>query len=369
MHIVIAGAGIIGLTAAFELQRRGAAVTICDPEPASGASRAAAGMLAPAAEIVWGQDPLHGLMAQSAQLYPGLIERIEQATGQRPAYRQNPTMVVAAEAADYQTLIELDTVRRDLGLPTEVLLGSQARRREPALAANIAGALVFADDHQIDPRSLTSILLGHFEEQLVREPVSALLPGNAPGVITAGGRRIQADQVLLTTGLGSVDGAPRLPLRPVYGDILRLEIPAHARPLVQHTVRGLVHRRHVYLVPRADGSIVLGASSREDGREKVSVEALHTLLDDARRLVPGIMDASLDEVIARARPGTPDDRPIIDRIDAQLVVSNGFFRHGVLLAPLGARLAADLLLGATPDPAAGPLLGLDRFAALPTPKA
>ena len=363
MHVVLVGAGIIGLITAFELHSRGVEVTICDPDPASGASHAAAGMLAPASEIVWGQDPLHALMADSAALYPQLVGRIEQVTGKRPAYRQNPTMVIAAEQADRQALQELQQVRQELGLPSEVLLGSQARRREPALASNIAGALVFAADHQIDPRSLTAILVEYFDSRLVRELVTEVLPaGNGrPAVRTASGRVIDADQVLLSTGLQQIPGTPALPLRAVYGDILRLDIPGHLQPLITHTVRGLVHRRPVYLVPREDGSIVLGASSREDGNEMVSVEALYTLLDDARRLVPGIMDASLREVIARARPGTPDDAPIIDRIDPALVVANGFFRHGVLLAPLGARLAADLLLDEPPDERTA-ALGLRRFA-------
>ncbi|WP_396276941.1 glycine oxidase ThiO [Glutamicibacter creatinolyticus] len=363
MHVVIVGAGIAGLCTAFELRSRGVRVTLCDPDPAGGASHAAAGMLAPAAEIVWGQDRLHQMMADSAQLYPELVARVQQATGATVAYRQNPTMVVAAEAADRQALAELEEVRHRLGLPTQMLLGSQARRREPALAGNIAGALVFPEDHQVDPRSLTGILIEHFGQDLIREQVSEVEHcGATARVHTQTGRVLEADQVLLATGLGQVPGTPRLPLRAVHGDILRLHLPAHLRPLLTHTVRGVVHRRNVYLVPRSDGSIVLGASSREDGNDLVSVEALYTLLDDARRLVPGIMDASLREVIARPRPGTPDDRPIIDRVDAHTVVSNGFFRHGVLLAPLGARIASDLLLGADPGTHRG-LLGLHRFPA------
>ena len=363
MHVVIVGAGIIGLLTAFELESRGVEVTLCDPAPADGASHAAAGMLAPASEIVWGQDPLHHLMSDAARLYPALVDRVEQATARRPEYLQNPTMLVAAEAGDRQALQELQRVRTGLGLASESLLGSQARRREPALASNIAGALVFSGDHQIDPRSLTAILIEHFADRLVREAVAEVLPAGAGrrAVRTASGRLIPADQVLLATGLGRIPGTPPLPLRAVHGDILRLEVPAHLRPLLTHTVRGVVHRRPVYLVPRGDGSIVLGASSREDGNPLVSVEAMYTLLDDARRLVPGIIQASLREVTARARPGTPDDMPIIDRVDPTLVVSNGYFRHGILLAPLGAQLAADLLLDQAPD-ARLASLHLNRFA-------
>lgn len=362
MHIVIVGAGIIGLVTAFELHAQGIQITLCDPNPAEGASHAAAGMLAPASEIVWGQDGLHELMAESARCYPDLIARIERATGHRPAYRENPTMVVAAENSDRQALEELQQIRQRLKLPAESLLGSQARDREPALAGNISGALVFPQDHQVDPRSLCSILIQYFRDQLVRERVVEYLPAHdgTAAVRTESGQVIRADQVLLCTGVEQLKGTPRLPLRPVYGDILRLDVPTHLQPLLTHTVRGVVHRRGVYLVPRADGSIVLGASVREDGNQQVSIEALYTLLDDARRLVPGIMATSLREVIARARPATPDDAPIIDRVDPRLVVSNGYFRHGILLAALGAKLGAQLVLSQPPDPRL-PDLSLNRF--------
>ena len=350
MHTVIVGAGIIGLATAFELRARGGEVTIVDPDPGLGASHAAAGMLAPTAETTWGQDQLHQLMSCSAKAYPEFVDRIFQATGQRAAYVENSTLVVAAELADMDALLELKRLQDSLGFSAERLMPSAARKLEPALAANIAGAIYCAEDQQVDPRSLLNILISYFEASIVHETVVELLShgSKTSGVITASGLRIPADQVLLSSGLGQIPGVPNLALRPVYGDILRLQ-GSQRFPLIKRTVRGIVHREPVYLVPRADGSLVLGASSREDGQEQVNVGQLHALLDNARRLVPGIVDTTLNEAIVRARPTTPDDRPLIGRLDAGLVLSTGYSRHGVLLAPLGAQLGARLLLDEPQD--------------------
>lgn len=363
MHVAIVGAGIIGLATAFELHTRGCEVTLIDPTPAQGASHAAAGMLAPAAETTWGQGILHELLGASNAAYPQFVERIFQATGLRPDYIQNSTLVVAAEPADKDALHDLVQLQTTLGFSAQTLLPSAARRMEPALATNIAGAVLCAEDHQIDPRSVTSILAQYFASSIVAEAVSELIrrDGATVGVKTASGRIIAADQVLLASGLGQVQGAPQLPLRPVYGDILRMQGPTRF-PLISHTIRGIVHREPVYLVPRKDGSIVLGASSREDEDPTVNIGQLHKLLDNARRLVPGIVDCSLNEVIARARPGSPDDRPLIGRLDPGLVLSTGYSRHGVLLTPFGSALGADLLQGIEPGQEFSRAVAPDRFA-------
>ncbi|GAA1413437.1 glycine oxidase ThiO [Glutamicibacter uratoxydans] len=363
MHVVIIGAGIIGLATAFELQSRGCEVTLIDPTSGQGASRAAAGMLAPAGETTWGQGILHELLGASNELYPDFVRRIEDVTGRRPDYLQNSTLVIAAEPADRDALHDLVELQNSLGFSAETLLPSAARRLEPALASNIAGAVLCKDDHQIDPRSVTGILGELFADRIIAEAATELISVNGAtrAVRTSSGRIVEGDQIVLAAGLGQVPGAPKLPLRPVYGDILRMQGPARY-PLLSRTIRGIVHREAVYLVPRKDGSIVLGASSREDGNSQVNIGHLHKLLDNARRLVPGIVDCSLNEVIARARPGTPDDRPLIGRVDESLVISTGYSRHGVLLSPLGSALTADLVLGAAANQDHAAAVDPNRFA-------
>ncbi|WP_313812690.1 glycine oxidase ThiO [Glutamicibacter sp.] len=364
MHVVIVGAGIIGLATAFELDTRGCEVTLIDPGSGHGASRAAAGMLAPAAETTWGQGALHELLGTSNERYPQFVQRIEEHTGRRPDYIRNSTLVVAAEPADREALHDLVQLQNSLGFSAQVLLPSAARRLEPALASNISGAVLCADDHQIDPRSVTAILAGYFADRIIAEEVEELIFSNGAtrAVKTSSGRIVEGDQIVLATGLQQVHGAPALPLRPVYGDILRMQGPDRF-PLISHTIRGIVHREPVYLVPRRDGSIVLGASSREDENPAVNIGQMHKLLDNAKRLVPGIVDCSLNEVIARARPGTPDDRPLIGRVDEGLVLSTGYSRHGVLLAPFGSALTADLVQNADHNAAHARAVDPARFTA------
>ncbi|MGP9528718.1 glycine oxidase ThiO [Glutamicibacter sp. AOP5-A2-18] len=344
MHVNIVGAGIIGLATAFELSSRGHTVCIIDPSPGQGASHAAAGMLAPAAETVWGQGPLHQMLAASNKSYPDFVNRIQAISGQRPDYLTSSTLVVAAEPADREALHELVELQTSLGLSAQKLLPSQARNLEPALARNIAGAVLCEDDHQIDPRSVVRILLEYFQSDLVLEQCVEVIKDDknqTTAVLTSSGTRLEAEQTILCTALGTVRGVQPAPVRPVYGDILRIQGPP-GPALVTRIIRGIVHRENVYLVPRKDGSLVLGASVREDGNPQVNVGAMYNLLDNARRLVPGISDCSLNEVIARARPATADDRPLIGRIDPGLVISTGYSRHGVLLSPLGSTLTADL---------------------------
>ncbi|WP_436326498.1 glycine oxidase ThiO [Brevibacterium sp. FAM 27836] len=351
MHVIVVGAGIIGLATAWHLRRLGAVVTIIDPAPAQGASHAAAGMIAPAAEVVWGQTPLYPLMRSSGELYPGFTAEVASATGAELGLNSTGTLVCAGDRADLQTLRELRGAQSAAGFTTELISGSKARAVEPSLAPSIIGAVDIPDDWSVDPRRLSAALLSMTTETLVRETVTEVVRrgDTTIGVRLADGRSLEADQVVLSTGSASITGAPVLPVRQVWGDVLRLRAQAEHTPLLTRTIRGLVNGRAVYLVPRPDGEIVLGASSREDGRAATSAGAVHRLLQDGQRLVPGILDCDITEVTTRARPGSPDDLPFIGRADDGCVVSTGYFRHGILLAPLGGRLGAELALGISPD--------------------
>lgn len=372
---VVAGAGLIGLATAFELRRRGAAVSIVDPEPAGGATRAAAGMLAPIAETRYGQEPLYPLMGASGAEYSAFVERVAAASGLPTGYRTEETLVVAADAADAQALRELAAHQTAAGMAVESIPVRQARLLEPALAPRLAGAMRIASDRQIDPRLLAAALVAALDApgvptlDDVADPgparwypsrVSGLLVGErhreATGVQLETGEEVGGDVVVLATGLhaGATAGLPEdlnLRLRPVHGDILRLRVPDSVlapgeEHLLTRTVRARVAERPVYLVPRTDGTVVLGATSREDGRDSVLAGGVHQLLRDARAVVPAIDECDVLEMLARARPGTPDDLPYLGGCSVPgLLISTGHFRHGVLLTPLASRLIAELATG------------------------
>ncbi|RKQ37073.1 glycine oxidase ThiO [Kocuria tytonis] len=380
-HVVVAGAGLIGLATALELRRRGAAVTVVDPQPAWGATRAAAGMLAPVAETQYGQERLYPLMRASAAEYPAFVERVTAATGLPTGYRTEETLVVAADAADARSLSDLASHQLASGMDVEEISTRAARSLEPALAPRLGGAVRIVSDRQVDPRMLAAAMVEALNAPALRTigevpdagpatwlthrvesvRVTRTAPRQATGVQLDDGELIPADAVVVASGLSAnaVGGLPEdldLRLRPVFGDILRLGVPDSVlapgeEHLLTRTVRAQVLGRPVYMVPRADRTLVLGATSREDGRESVLAGGVHQLLRDARAVVPAIDDCDVLEMMARARPGTPDDLPYLGSTSvAGLVISTGHFRHGILLTPVASRLAAELVTGvADPD--------------------
>lgn len=374
MHVIVIGAGIIGLSTTWELESRGASVTVVDPQPGEGATYAAAGMIAPAAEIAWGQSPLFPLMRASAALYPDFSARLAAASGDDLGETAAETLVCAGDRADLTTLRELSSLQTRAGSAVELLTGSQARALEPALAPGVCGAVRIPGDHAIDPRRVTAALHRVLAERVVRMEAIEIVrtAGRTTGVGLSDGSLLTGDQVVIAAGEAgnAIAEAPLLPLRAVHGDIIRLRSDPQSPPLLTRTIRGLVAGRPVYIVPRPDGELVLGATSREDGRPGVLAEGVHRLLHDAERLVPGLLRAEITEITARARPGSPDDLPIIGRTDPGCVVSTGYFRHGVLLAPLGARLGADLVLDTDSEwlpPGALESLSPERFEREPAP--
>lgn len=374
MQVIVVGAGIIGLAAAFELRRRGADVTVIDPAPASGATRAAAGMLAPVSEAQYGQDALLPLMLASAREYPAFLTTVTENSALSTGHRVEETLVVGADPADARALADLAAHQRAAGLVVEVLTTREARRLEPALAPRLSSAVRIAGDHQVDPRRLAAALLDSLAQPRITPVIGAEhadpvrhvaeratglvgdLEQGVTGVRLANGEQIGADAVVLANGTdcATIEGLPSslgLRLRPVHGDVLRLRVPDHVlapgeEHLLTRTVRGLVAGRPVYVVPRGDRTLVLGATSREDACTGVRADGVHQLLHDGRALLPSLGECEIEEAIARARPGTPDDLPYLGSTPVTgLYLSTGHFRHGVLLAPLAARLIAELVTG------------------------
>ncbi|MGN6403999.1 glycine oxidase ThiO [Sinomonas sp.] len=369
--VAVVGGGVVGLGIAWEAARSGRHVVVVDPAPGTGASFAAAGMLAAVSEYHYQEEALLGLMLESAALWPAFAQPLATEAG----YLRTPTLCIAADGADRQALADLRGVQEAHGLEVTSLTVREARAREPLLSPGIVGAFEIAADHQVDPRRLIAALLTRLgSERLVRRRAESLLwdGERVVGVRLDDGSGLLAQETIVANGLGARDlsGLPvQLPLRPVYGDILRLRIPQRLRPLVTATVRGLVRGRPVYLVPREDGTVVIGATQREDGSDAVSAGGVYELLRDAQALVPAVAELELYETVARARPGTPDNAPLLGRVSAPeggdvdgLIVATGFFRHGVLLTPAAAHVCREILEGG--DGGAWKAFRPDRLAGL-----
>ncbi|HVA59974.1 MAG TPA: glycine oxidase ThiO [Mycobacteriales bacterium] len=354
--VVVIGGGLIGLACAWRLAGRGRAVVVVDPAPASGASRAAAGMLAPVTEVHYGEERLLRLTLAAAAGYPDFVAELEQDTGIDVGYRRCGTLSVGFDPGDRAVLTDLHAFQRRLGLDVELLSGREARSLEPTLAPGVRGALLARGDHQVDNRRLAAALTRALELAGVairREPARALsLAGDTVTGVDLADGHVAGGTVVLAAGpwSGQLGGLPPgcIPVRPVKGQILRLATPP-GRPLLQRSVRGLVGGTSVYLVPRASGEIVVGATAEEMGFDTVvQAGAVHALLRDAIACVPGVAEAELVEASAGLRPGTPDNAPLIGPAGpAGLVVATGHYRNGVLLTPITADAVASYVVDGT----------------------
>ncbi|MER6690421.1 glycine oxidase ThiO [Streptomyces minutiscleroticus] len=360
--VLVVGGGIIGLVTAWRAAQRGLATALVDPAPGGGAAQVAAGMLAAVTELHYGEQTLLGLNLASARRYPDFAAELAEASGRDLGYRTCGTLTVALDADDRAHLRELHAFQRGSGLESEWLTGRECRRLEPMLAPGVRGGLRVDGDHQIDPRRLAAALVVACERAGVvfhRGWAGRLVVerGRAAGVVTEEGAALAAGQVVLAGGSlsGRLAGVPEEvlpPVRPVKGQVLRLAVPPRYAPFLSRTVRAVVRGSHVYLVPRENGELVVGATSEELGWDTtVTAGGVYGLLRDAHELVPGITELPLTETRAGLRPGSPDNAPLLGPTDLPgLLLATGHHRNGVLLTPVtGDVMAQVLTTGELPD--------------------
>jgi glycine oxidase len=349
--VAVVGGGIIGMTVAWRLAVRGVGVTVIDPEPGTGATGTAAGMLAPVTELHYGEEPLLSLNVESARRYPRFVAELQDETGRDVGYRRTGTVVAAWDGADLAALRDLGTLQRRLGLDAQMLSGAQLRALEPACAAGLPGGVYAADDHSVDPRRLHAALVLALHRRgvgIIRRRVTAL-HGPRPALDLDDGTVVTSEHVVVAGGAWSGELDPAIPLRPVKGQTVRLR--TSDLPLA-HVLRGSVRGNPVYLVPRDDGDLVVGATSEEAGFDlRPRAGAVHDLLRDAQALLPAVTEMELVEVSTGLRPATPDNAPLIGYgTYPGVVLATGHYRNGVLLAPVTADAVAGLVVDGTVAP-------------------
>jgi glycine oxidase len=352
--VVIVGGGVIGLSCAWRAAQRGARVAVVERSlPPAGATRVAAGMLAPVGELAFGEPELLKMTLAAAELYPQFVDEVEAASGISTGYRRDGALHVALDRDEAAELRRVHELQRSLGLGAEWLPPRRCRELEPGLTPSFNGGVHAPAEASVDPRALVAALLAALDAEEVE-----LLTGTGveagvfegeriAGVRTDGGEELRAATTILAAGAwsGQVEWLPeaaRPPVRPVKGQILELRARDGAPPCSR-----IVASERIYLVPRPDGRLIAGATVEEQGFDAaVTAGGAHELLREAHRLLPEVAEMELVEAAAGLRPGTPDNLPLIGAGGIEgLLWATGHYRNGILLAPLTADLLVERLEG------------------------
>jgi glycine oxidase len=361
--VLIAGGGVIGTAIAWRAAAAGLDVAVVDPQAGDAASLVAAGMLAPVSESLFGEDALLALNLLAIGRFPAFAAELEDVTGQRVGLRREGTLAVAYDPGDHAALARLTAFRRSVGLGAAELDGPACRKLEPFLAPGVRGGVLFDGDWSVDNRRYAAALRAAMRgagARTVRDRVVEVCThgGRVRGVRLAGTSGIEAIDcatVVVAAGCWSaaVAGLPealRAAVRPVKGQLLRLRLPSGMPPVISHTVRATVRGADVYVVPRADGETIVGATSEERGDDRtVTAGAVHDLLHDAMTVLPVLTELVLAESCAGLRPGTPDNGPAVGWAGpAGLIAATGHYRNGILLSPVTADAVVACLSGQRP---------------------
>lgn len=319
----VVGGGAIGLSIAWRAARSGWRVRLYDPAVGSGASWVAGGMLAPLSEGWPGEEKVLELGAASLQRWPEFGRELAAGFGES-VFTSEGSLTVALDAADAADLRTVADWVCGQGHEMRVLNRAEVRELEPSLGRGIRLGLLAPTELSVDNRLLLRALRHCAVDagvELIEREVRDL-------------DELTTDQVVLAAGVQSARLWPALPVRPVKGEILRLRARPGVTPAPRHVVRGSVHGRPAYLVPRQHG-LVVGATQYESGQDtQVTVAGVRDLIADAEELMPAIGEYELYEAAAGLRPMSPDNLPILGRLSDRVVAATGHGRNGILLTAI-----------------------------------
>lgn len=356
-RVIIIGGGVIGLGIGWQLAKVGCTVSVYERDEAGrAASWAAAGMLAPHAEVHFEERALLKLGIQSCRIYPEWVSALETDSEMSIGYRAEGTLIVGVDRDDVRELEHHYESQQLLDLKVEWLTGAEARGMEPLLSPKITAAIWSRDDHQVDNRAMVKALIEAYRNTggilYENTPVDSIeiVNGRASGIWVKGDLEA-ADVVVLAAGCWSsdIDGLPESvqpPVRPVKGQMLALRMEEGI--VLQKVIRAprAKYPTDVYLVPKDDGRLVIGATSEEMGFDtRLTAGGLFELLRGTWEVVPGIYDLPILETWAGLRPGSRDNAPILGETGVEnLIMATGHYRNGILLTPVTAYEIASLIM-------------------------
>lgn len=347
--VAVVGGGAIGLSVAWRLAAAGYPVSLVDRYPGRGASWVAGGMLAPVTEAWPGEESLLRLGEESLRRWPEFAGRLTGAGGD-PGLSTEGTLVAAVDKADAENLGMLADYLHSLGREAALLSRREARHHEPGLDPVVRSGLLVPGDLAVDNRKLLTAL-----RSACRAAGVAFLPHEVhelgADMVRTASATYRYRHVVLAAGAHSCLLHPELreTVRPLKGEILRVRSRRTSLAAPKHTVRAVVEGRPIYLVPRADGTVVLGATQYEAGFDQaVTAGGVRQLLESAERVLPGIAEYEFVESAAGSRASSVDNLPIIGTLGDGVIAATGHHRNGLLHAPITADAVLALVAGTDP---------------------
>jgi glycine oxidase len=351
--VVIVGGGVVGAALAWRLAKDGRSVVLLERgEIGREASWAAGGILTPV-HLADYPPALSALCDASAKLYPDLVRELRDDSGVDVEYRVCGFLIVERNDEEAGHTAQLEAFKRGAGLPVERLGLDALRELQPGLSSDVRGGLLLPDIAQIrNPRLAVAFAEAARKKGVDVRPnvqVTGFLrvPGRVNGVRTTQGD-VYAGTTVIASGAWSGDVLKPLGLalavKPIKGQILLTQ----AAP---GTIGPVIEAADTYLIPRADGKILIGSTLEDVGFDKrVTLDAVSSLAARAAAILPALGNLPLVTSWAGLRPSTPDRLPYIGRTSMEgLLVSTGHYRNGILLSPISAALIADLIAGRTPS--------------------
>jgi glycine oxidase len=353
VNITIAGAGVIGCAIAHELASRGAEVRVLDSRvPGGGATRASAGILAPYIE---GHDAkLLALCARSLDLYDDFIRRVVSEAGDDVEFERSGTLEIALNLDQANALKRRARSLAHARIEHALLDAAEVRRLEPSVTPETVAGLLIRGHGYVAAGDLTRALASAAIRHGAAFDIGAAVSieggaGEKPARVRTAGASIETDAVIIaagswSTGLGGVSAVPDA-VKPVRGQLLQFRLP-------DRRAERILWGSDSYLVARRDGSVLAGATVEDVGfDERATATGVQQLLHGALTLMPALRDACFDGVRVGLRPKTRDELPAVGASSTMphVFFATGHYRNGVLLAPLTARLVADLVLDGKAD--------------------
>ncbi len=374
--LLVVGAGVIGLSVAWHCRGFFDEITLIDSDPNQATSLVAGGMLAPVTEAHFGEETLIAFNLNAAKLYPSFVQEVEASSNCCVGLQTTGTLCLGKTSSDLAQLTQLAKFQEKLGLNIKPLSASTAKEMEPLLSSRLAGGYLAMEDFVVEPIELCNALniaLSNNRVASIREEIVeiSLEKPNLISAITRSNEVITGTHLCLASGsqIGRINFSFRsngplsggnvanrqstrenfhLPIRPVRGQIIRLR-PQHfdsnsANGLfMHHTVRAYVDAKHVYVLSRRNGEVVIGATSEEQGYHKANtVEGIYELLRCAQDIIPSIRELEIVRLESGLRPATSDNFPIIGPLySSNICIATGHYRNGILQAPITGSLVAE----------------------------